>query len=402
MKRTFCAALIIAAVFAAQSAMARTWRVEQDGSGDFQIIQHAVNAAASGDTVRIGPGEFTDHFQVDPPQDYYSACVQLQQAELTIIGAGADSTFIGPQGDGWDGWDGEHARTVGIFADGYWGNQQLLLQELTVRNLRAGILSWRLEYSDIHACAFNGNRNGVYITDGRFLLRDSWLGNQPSNGSHLIASSTPNSIVENCTFEDTSEVEPLSQHIGISWSPSSVLIRQCYFRGGYEGFAVGGGVSVQVTDCTIEHLLGYAFGVGHNTTFSVDSCRVSDVLGGLHAIYSGSDISIENTNFDSISQATAVISGLSVRKISYCNLDRGLQYVATVPQGLVLDEPSVESRVDIRNNWWGTSDPDSIQAWIFDAVDDTTQTVIFDWYPYLDAPVGNEDVSPSSMKRMFK
>jgi len=145
MTRTIWAALILAAVFAASAAMARTWRVEQDGSGDFQIIQHAVNAAASGDTVRIGPGEYADHFQVDPPQDYYSACVQLKQAELTIIGAGADSTFIGPQGDGWDGWDGEHARTIGIFADGYWDNQYLYLQELTVRNTNSGLLSWRLE-----------------------------------------------------------------------------------------------------------------------------------------------------------------------------------------------------------------------------------------------------------------
>ena len=35
---------------------ARTWRVEKDGSGDFTVIQDAVDAAAAGDTIRIGPG----------------------------------------------------------------------------------------------------------------------------------------------------------------------------------------------------------------------------------------------------------------------------------------------------------------------------------------------------------
>ena len=31
--------------------VATTWYVEQDGSGDFTVIQHAVNAASAGDTI---------------------------------------------------------------------------------------------------------------------------------------------------------------------------------------------------------------------------------------------------------------------------------------------------------------------------------------------------------------
>jgi len=97
-----------------------------------------------------------------------------------------------------------------------------------------------------------------------------------------------------------------------------------------------------------------------------------------------------------------VLSGLSEITVTHCNLDKGLNYVATVPQGLAVENPSIETRVDIRNNWWGTADPDSIQAWIFDAVDDSTQTVIFDWYPYLDEPVTNDRTTPGGLKRMFR
>lgn len=98
-----------------------------------------------------------------------------------------------------------------------------------------------------------------------------------------------------------------------------------------------------------------------------------------------------------------MFDGLSDCTITNSNLSRGIRYVSTTPYGLPPREKlTIESRVDIRNNWWGTSDPDTIQAWIFDAADDTTQTVIFDWYPYLDAPVANEEITPSSLKRMFR
>lgn len=402
MTRTFWAALIIAAVFATSAAMARTWRVEQDGSGDFQVIQHAVNAAASGDTVCIGPGEYMDHFQVDPPQDYYSACVQLKQAELTIIGAGADSTFIGPQGDGWDGWDGEHARTIGIFADGYWDNRNLYLKGVTVRNANSGLLSWRLEHTDIDECAFKGNRSGIFISEGRFLVQGSWFGGQPSNGRHLRAHSTPNSIVENCRFEETSIVQTGSVHLSVSWRPSSVEVRNCSFLGGYDAFSIGG-VEVNISNCMMKNLQGYAIGVGSGAALSVENCTVDVAEGGLFSSYSGSDITVSNTSFRSLVEASVVFDGLSDCTITNCNLAKGVRYVATSPYGLPPQEKlTIESRADLRNNWWGTSDPDSIQAWIFDAADDSTLTVIFDWYPYLDAPVANEHTSTGGLKRMFR
>lgn len=56
MKTVFLAMML--ASLLASGAEARTWRVERDGSGDYTIIQDAVDAAASGDTIRIGPGRF--------------------------------------------------------------------------------------------------------------------------------------------------------------------------------------------------------------------------------------------------------------------------------------------------------------------------------------------------------
>jgi hypothetical protein len=74
---------------------ARTWYVARDGSGDFTVIQDAVNAASSGDTIQIGPGQYTEYQTlVLPPRRVY---VELGgKGELTLIGAGAELTKIGP------------------------------------------------------------------------------------------------------------------------------------------------------------------------------------------------------------------------------------------------------------------------------------------------------------------
>ena len=48
-------------------AEAATWRVERDGSGDYTTIQPAINGAVHGDTILIGPGQYTEYQTVTLP-----------------------------------------------------------------------------------------------------------------------------------------------------------------------------------------------------------------------------------------------------------------------------------------------------------------------------------------------
>ena len=76
---------------------AHTWLVEKDGSGDFTIIQDALDAAASGDTVRIGPGRFEDFKQYTYPGGTPVIVANVQVAHMTLIGAGSEATIIGSE-----------------------------------------------------------------------------------------------------------------------------------------------------------------------------------------------------------------------------------------------------------------------------------------------------------------
>ena len=90
-------AMIALCLCLAASAQGATWRVEHDGSGDFEVIQDAVDAAAPGDVIIVGPGRYQE-FQVwnDEIRDWHFY-VLIETDDLTIIGSGPETTIIGPE-----------------------------------------------------------------------------------------------------------------------------------------------------------------------------------------------------------------------------------------------------------------------------------------------------------------
>jgi hypothetical protein len=114
------------------TATARTWHVIKDGSGDFIVIQEAVNAAASGDTIRIGPGRFLDHAPFGPwPYDTY---VGVTKSVLTLIGSGSDQTIIGPPPS-----PGEASREVTLGICALSNVSAVRIESLAMENLYDGI-----------------------------------------------------------------------------------------------------------------------------------------------------------------------------------------------------------------------------------------------------------------------
>jgi hypothetical protein len=52
------------------------------------------------------------------------------------------------------------------------------------------------------------------------------------------------------------------------------------------------------------------------------------------------------------------------------------------------DYEGSEYTVDMESNWWGTTDEDSIQAWIIDRNDNSEVFETVDYDPWLTEPVG--------------
>jgi hypothetical protein len=135
----------------AGGADAAVLRVALDGSGDYTVVQDAVEAAASADTISIAPGEYTEMRPASPVGNPVIAWVY--QTTLTFIGDDASTVILG---QAVQGADPEHSPT-GI---GIGQNRELYVRGVTIRNMGNGILcdGDRLVVSD---CDFEGNFEGI-------------------------------------------------------------------------------------------------------------------------------------------------------------------------------------------------------------------------------------------------
>jgi hypothetical protein len=77
------------------NALARTWHIKTDGSGDAPTIQAGVDSAAAGDTVLAGPGTYASVFDVNTGAGLRKAGAHLYK-NVCLIGSGAATTTIAP------------------------------------------------------------------------------------------------------------------------------------------------------------------------------------------------------------------------------------------------------------------------------------------------------------------
>jgi hypothetical protein len=136
-------------------AWAGVLRVEQDGSGDYLLIQDAVDAAADGDTILIGPGRYDD---LQPRGDNNVVCVARwdDSRGLTFIGEDASTVIIGPT----------TYEPVGTGPQGIHQHEpaDIRVENMTFENLRVCILGSRGN-SLVRGVQFFVGEHGVYVQD---------------------------------------------------------------------------------------------------------------------------------------------------------------------------------------------------------------------------------------------
>ncbi len=151
--------LLVATAFVLTTgAEARTWSVEKDGSGDYTVIQDALDAAAAGDTIQIGPGRFED-FRIYPTNGGDQAVIAMVQvAGITFIGSGIDQTIIGPTSFDWQDGD-PPTRGVNCIAQATSG--KIFVEGLTHENLFSGVYVENAGPLTVTDSSFRGCRYGI-------------------------------------------------------------------------------------------------------------------------------------------------------------------------------------------------------------------------------------------------
>lgn len=394
----FWSQLLATAVLAlALPASAATWHVEQDGSGDFTTIQAAVDAAADGDVIAIGPGHYSDSMTYHGTYGDWEICVLLDGSKsLSFVGAGSGATTVGPESPQVEDY------TIGFGLLGTGEAYTVSFDELVVVNLFQGV---QARGSRVQAtnCHFDNCYEGLYIgthSNGELTVTDCTF-----QGGSFIG--VPTAIRSGAQWSAIERVEIADWGTGIHLlnnGGSDSIIVDCLIDGGELGrigIAISDGPSATVRDCIIrnQHNYGLALGGAGTVTFYdnlFDNCGYAGVeLGGCASL----------TMVDNIIQASESCFFVAIP----CDVQsiHGNHFLRDVARdGYYVTTPSYfpwgPFYEDFTLNYWGTQDVDEISEWILDANDYPESGLYIVFEPIADGPVRVESRSWSDVKELFR
>jgi len=389
MRRLSLIALLLLSVAAQQSAGA-TIRVMKNGSGDFTVIQAALDVAAAGDTILIGPGEFLEHSTVRLPgwswdiESYANVLVD----DLTIIGAGSDQTFIGPSV--YSGSYSSGSPKVVTYREG----GDLAMTAVCLRNSHSGIhMNGRLFMDD---CEFADNYinlswspagSGGWIRNCQF---DVWTPSSPISIDIVNQGGASDILVENCTVRHA-----LTLIDGVQ----GITFRGCEMSGTSTAMHVYGSSHVYVEDCRIDDVttLGILLAMGSGSTCEITDSEIVSAQAAIKSDQSGGRFIVTGSRLEGRTFAVLIAEGGSgACQISNSDLLRTSGHFVRCGLG------GTPVTHDLRNNYWGTTDEATIRSWILDHEDDPAIAATVLYSPFAGQSVPAEATSWGDLKALFR
>lgn len=362
---------------------ARTWRVAKDGSGDFSVIQPAVDAASPGDTVAIGPGRYTEHFTTGmwgaPSRE---ACVVVAKDDLTIRGDDSETVIIGPESYEYSNYGPIGLGTTTAVS-------ALQVEELGLVNSYINI--WMVGGAPrIKACRTAMGATGLELFGCNGATVDEC--HFADGRSGIFASSSSDVFISNCHFSRAAT----TGHDAIDAMLSTgVCVTGCEITDSANGIAYHYS-SGEIRDCDVRR--GSNLGLiiyGRGTDVSIEDCTILDSPGALY-VDAGAVLSGVRNTF----QGSVETFGLRQGTLSLHDghiLNGGGWSVKLYDD--VRYNPGI---YDLTGNWWGTIDSVQIDAWVYDANDRAQVGAIVQYVPYEGGPVRAETKTWGGIKGMFR
>ncbi len=365
--------------------VAATITVRRDGTGEHSILQSALDAAADGDTILIGPGEYTETTTIHPPGwpgdlEVYG---EIRQQRLTIIGAGADVTIIGPTVHAPD-WNAESPEGLATDAP----KDSITISDLTVRNCFKGIaLNCSLQMERCHVennrfgLSWTARGGGGTVRDCRFSTLDAL---QPLG---LYVRGVAGVIFEDCAFV---RAEPYVDNAG-------AVFRRCSSVGpGVEGFYSASGVC-QLWDCRVTDVE-----IGLTTGYMGARCEVynSEIEGSFAAVLLNQRTGMHVQDSYLSGGTNSVIFARDAEDVSV----HGSDLICASGPVIRCTRPAVWGPVtyDLTDNYWGTTSEDQIRDWIIDSNDDPSIAATVLYSPFAGQSVPTEATSWGDLKALFR
>lgn len=378
----------VAVLCTASLSHGRTWYVEKNGTADFAIIQDAVDAARSGDVIRIGPGRYTDYTVIEDwgPMGYSNMHVWLDGTKsLTLVGAGGEATVIGPEVY-------EPGLTdIGIACAS--GAIDVSIAGIKIENQNYRAATFYCESIRIADCVVKKCHGGLRLDDvieSVAIENCRILDGIVTSVNYAISCAAPVAVLRNV------EIESWLAGINLDCPGSTdILVSDCRIVGGGVGlvgmqFTFRGGGTVE--NCYFSDFQNYAFVAGDagtvvfrnntiencpGTGIGFEGCEDFTVYGNIvrdcvPCIFIGEPCGVQSV-YDNIFLRNEDVAGRYIRTTGYF--------------------PFGPHYMDFSNNWWGTTDLNEISEWIYDGHDDPDVWLYVVFDPIADSPL---DVAPDA------
>ncbi len=373
--------------FLVASATAATLTVNKDGTGDFSVIQRALDVAADGDTILIGPGEYSESTMVRMPGWTYDveSFAHLQADNLTIIGAGSEATIIGPTI-----YKGSTLNDSPAGLSYAVGGRSLHISDVCIRHCCAAFFGGVM-YMD--RCWIANNRDGL-VWDP--IGPGGWVRDSVIEVTETIYDTTSFRIgtaglgsgieLERCTFGNPASIGTVQ----------GAVMRQCILA----GLSLNSQTSATLDACTS---IGAVYGISLRQGTGI-RCEVLDshLQGQVEALFvegsaPGGSFVVENSRLEGGSDSVIHLAyNAGACAIHHCDLIKGSVLAVHCTAGGPLTVH------DFTNNYWGATSEAQIDAWIFDHSDNGLLGATVLYVPFAGQSVPAESTSWGNLKSMFR
>jgi len=378
--------LFVTVLLIATAAHGRTWSVRKDGTGDFMVIQEAVEAAASGDVIKIGPGRYTEYTSFYWGNGY----VYLDGTKsLTFVGAGTDSTIIGPVAFH------ENYENYGFVC--IESDVSLIIEDLRIQNIDYYAASLSCQNAELLNLVVDHCYNGVFFYSGTETAKviDCRFINGPAlSGSTALCVDALHARIDSCLIE--------SYKVGANLSaPGStdIIVANTILDGkdiGSTGLyfsTFGGGV---VEQCYVTNWRTNGLGVDNANIVTIRNNIVEQCEGNGIAMSGAVSLTMYGNTVDQCSPCIFFGSQNMQQNVYNNHFLRNEEVDGYYLKTSTNYFPGDPIYIDFTNNYWGSTDPDYISEWILDGYDVVNRYhIVFE--PMLDGPVVAVDEAPSNV-----
>jgi len=375
---------------------ATTWTVAKDGSGDYSVIQDALDVCAAGDTVRIGPGRY-DELKVHTFALGGTAAVIMipTVSPLTILGSEQDSVIIGPSVS----TPSLEGYQTACFVPDLAPPVGFDIQKITFENV--DVLAVVRQPSTFTSCCFRfmttaaievANAPDLHIQDCEFESNDA-IG-YPNGILEFSGGINPGLIVRDCTF----------RHLRSCIAPTGATdleISGCYFEDVGRAAFISEGCVGSMRNCEVGHSLPeYArIHITSRSVIELENLRFSESAGQLEVDGEGTQVTGTNLILTGGTYYTVLVTTGAALTLHNCDvLNGGGQGTVQAISRTVF----AGSKADLRNCYWGTTDSTQIAQWTYDGNDDP-QLITVQYMPVLDKSITPaKDESMGGLKALFQ